>query len=89
MKWDAEKGAQNRRKHGVNFARTHDIDWTTAQFFTDDQHDYGEERQWARAMIGARLHTVVFVLRGDALRIISLRKANRRERAFYASENRS
>jgi uncharacterized protein len=86
MEWDDDKAAENLRKHGVDFARTRDIDWATAQFFTDDRRDYGEERQWARAMIGARLHIVVFVLRGDALRIISLRKANRRERAFYASE---
>lgn len=89
FEWDDNKAAANQRKHAVDFARVADIDWMTVQFFTDDRRDYGEERQFARVMIGARLFVVVFVLRGDALRIISLRKANRRERARYANDNRT
>jgi uncharacterized protein len=33
-----------------------------------------------------RLHVVCFCIRGDAYRIISFRKANRREEKLYAEE---
>ena len=39
------------------------------------------------ALWGQRLFCVAFTERGDALRIISLRKANRREVRFYVHEN--
>ncbi|HHW4671280.1 MAG TPA: BrnT family toxin, partial [Xylella fastidiosa subsp. multiplex] len=38
----------------------------------------------AKGYIGNRLHVMVFCLRGDAVRVISLRKANSREVRSYA-----
>jgi uncharacterized DUF497 family protein len=43
----------------------------------------------AMAPLGARLHVVVFVERGDERRIISARMANSREAAFYERETHS
>ena len=45
----------------------------------DTRHNYGEDRFQALGMIDGRLHFLVFTMRGDALRAISLRKANSRE----------
>ena len=86
FEWDAKKSAANQAKHDVDFAAVNDFQWDTAQIFTDDRRDYGEERQFARGLMGSRLFVVVFVLRGDATRLISLRKANRGERALYETE---
>ncbi|MCG5260166.1 BrnT family toxin [Cupriavidus gilardii] len=47
---------------------------------------YGETRYIAYAPIGTRLHCLVFTLRGDTLRAISLRKANFREVRDYEQE---
>ena len=36
--------------------------------------------------MNGRLHVVCYCIRGEAFRIISFRKANRREEKFYAEE---
>jgi len=48
-----------------------------------------EERFIALGLIGERLHSLVFTVRGNAVRVISLRKANRREELGYEQENKS
>ena len=45
--------------------------------------DHAEPRWIAIGFIGAVLHLVVFTERGDNIRIISLRKATRREARTY------
>ena len=53
----------------------------------DDRADYGELRIVALAPIGDRLFFVVFVDRDEGRRIISLRRANRREVNHYVRAN--
>jgi len=52
----------------------------------DTRLDYGEPRQIGYGPIGRRLYCVVFVNRGDTLRIVSLRKANNREISRYEAQ---
>jgi uncharacterized DUF497 family protein len=59
------------------------IQWDTALVSIDDRYDYGEPRLEAIGLIGSRLHVLVFNLRETTVRIISLRKANRREVRHY------
>ncbi|MBV8045984.1 MAG: BrnT family toxin [Paludibacterium sp.] len=61
--------------------------WDTALITQDGRRDYGEARSIAYAIWGARLYCVVYTDRGRSRRIISLRKANKREAAFYAANN--
>ena len=84
--WDVDKAAANLRKRKIAFDLVSAVDWKSARIFSDDRRDYGEERQIARAMIGVQLFVIVFVLRGDTMRLISFKKANRRERALYGNE---
>ena len=49
----------------------------------DVRRNYGERRIVAYGLIRGRLHVCVYTLRNDAYRIISLRKANRREIDAY------
>lgn len=84
LDWDDEKRAQNLRERGIDFASARQFDWASAQVFIDDRIDYGEDRFLARGNIDGRLHILVYTLRGDNLRVISLRKANHRERRRYA-----
>jgi len=81
--WDDHKAACNRRNHGVDFTSIIDFDWEAAMVIEDQRKDYGERRFIAYGPIGNRLHCVVFTLRDDVIRIISLRKANCREVARY------
>ena len=49
----------------------------------DTRYDYGESRFVLLGMVQKRLFSLVYTPRGDALRIISARKANARERKRY------
>ena len=86
LEWDPVKNRSNVRQHGLSFDAANAFDWNSAKVILDDRKDYGEARFQARGLIGERLHMLVFTLRNGRLRIISLRKANRREQRAYAIE---
>lgn len=79
--WDESKRQANLAKHGVDFAWMVAFEWDTALVDLEENH---EESRWiARGFIGTVLHFVVFTERGETIRIISLRKATRREVGDY------
>lgn len=82
--FDPLKNSLNLDKHGVSLEQARLIEWDTAYIVPDERHDYGEQREIAIAYIGMRLHVIVYVERKAVLRIISLRKANKREIERYA-----
>lgn len=84
--WDEGKNEQNQRKHGLSFENIEFADWEWALILPDARRDYGEARFLAYLPIAGRLHAVIYVDRGEVRRIISLRKANVRERKFYEKE---
>lgn len=83
--WDEAKRAKTLSERGIDFAVVEDFDWDSAQIRVDRRRDYGEARRIARGLIKNRLFILAFVLRGDVIRVISLRKANKREQRSYAS----
>jgi uncharacterized DUF497 family protein len=85
--FDPGKAASNKAVHGVDFADARDFDWQTALVAEDDRMDYGERRFVALGLIGPRVHVMVFTYRGATVRIISLRKANRREVKRYGQKS--
>jgi uncharacterized protein len=87
FEWDPAKAAANLRKHAVSFdeAQTVFYDEFALQFF-DDEHSSDEERFLLLGMsAGAKLLIVCHCERkhGEVIRIISARKATKRESAFY------
>lgn len=84
ISFDTTKDAANLEKHGISLAAAAMIEWDDALTWADDRYNYGEARMCAIAYIGERLHSVVYVDRAEARRIISLRKANLREVKRYA-----
>jgi uncharacterized DUF497 family protein len=81
--FDPEKNERNIQERGISLARAADFNFETAIYIQDSRKDYGEVRVRSFGVIGNRLHALVFTVRGKALRIISLRKANRREVKRY------
>lgn len=77
--WDADKAQANLAKHGVAFEAVAGFDWQTAVEAEDTRYDYGETRMQALGKIGGRYHVLVYTWRADRIRVISLRKANRKE----------
>ena len=88
FEWDEAKRIANLAKHGVDFEAAREFDWDTSTQSLDRRKDYGEPRWWAHGLIGGRLHLIVFTRRADQIRVISLRKANPKERMSYEAETR-
>ena len=86
--WDDSKCKANVAKHGVDFLAAENFDWSNAIEVIDDRTDFGEERWITLGFIGNRLYVLIYTTRLDTIRIISLRKANKREREFYESQTK-
>lgn len=88
FEWDEDKAISNVKKHGLSFE-------LAAQVFLDDERlvivderfSYGEERFITLGHIAERLCVVVYTDRDDVIRIISARKANKREQTLYETYN--
>ena len=86
--FDPAKDAINQAKHGVTLALAEILFAGPHVTTTDDRFDYGEVRQIALGQIGGRVFVCVYVDRQAERRIISLRKANRREVTRYVQTHR-
>jgi uncharacterized DUF497 family protein len=85
--FDPEKNARNIAERGLSFERVADLDWATAVVTEDDRRDYGEVRLRVMACLGGRLHAAVVTPRGEDLRVISFRRASRREVRLYGKKD--
>lgn len=86
LEFDEAKSARNLKERGIRFGRFADIDVDTAVTIEDKRRPYGEQRLRVLAFIDGRLHAAVITPRGDRIRVISLRRANKREERTYAKE---
>ena len=80
IEFDPAKDQINLLKHGVSLAAAAEIDLGQAVVIEDRRFEYGETRFIAYAPVGDRLHVLWFTRRGSIVRVIGLRRANRRER---------
>jgi uncharacterized DUF497 family protein len=80
---DPTKDEGNLAKHGVSLAMASQLDWDAALVWVDDRFSYDEIRMIALAPAKNALYYVAFVDRGEVRRIISLRRAERREVKHY------
>ncbi|MGH9445629.1 MAG: BrnT family toxin [Terriglobia bacterium] len=88
--WDAAKATSNLRKHAVSFAEASSVFLDQTALTFDDPDHSDEEKREITIGVSAR-RRVVFVAhcaRGDRIRIISARRATRRERSQYAEKIR-
>ena len=83
IEFDPDKDQSNRDKHGVSLADAERMDLDAASVVADERRAYGEVRRQAYGLIDGRLHVLVFTMRGEVMRVISLRKANAREVRRY------
>jgi uncharacterized DUF497 family protein len=83
IEFDPAKDRTNVAKHGVSLALAAELDWEAALVWVDERFKYDELRMIALAPKTAILYYVAFVERGEVRRLISLRRANRREVKRY------
>jgi uncharacterized protein len=83
IEFDPAKDATNLARHGLSLALAGKLDWDAALVWVDDRFAYDELRMIALAPEAETLYYVAFVDRGEVRRIISLRRAERREVKHY------
>jgi uncharacterized DUF497 family protein len=81
--FDPAKDAVNQAKHGVSLALAEILFAGPHISMADDRFDYGEAREIAFGLIHDRLFVCVYADREQERRVISLRKANKREVMRY------
>ncbi|HEX5037724.1 MAG TPA: BrnT family toxin [bacterium] len=88
FEWDEAKNKSNRTKHGVWFEEAQSVFYDPKGLFSDDYaHSDEEDRYFMVGMSSAaRVLVVIHCYRdsGECIRIISARKATRKEIQFYA-----
>ena len=83
FEWDEAKHARNLALRGVGFDAGTTIFVGPLVEWPDDREDYGEARVRAVGICNGEVLHVVFTDRGEVRRIISVRRANRRERTAW------
>jgi uncharacterized DUF497 family protein len=84
FEWDRDKNDRNRRVRGFGFefaVRIFDGDVLERQ---DLRRNYGEARIVATGLVEGKCLTLVYTLRGNRRRVISARRADRKERYAYS-----
>ncbi len=87
FEFDPAKDRANQAKHGVSLVLAVELDWEAALVWIDGRFEYSETRMIALVPRTGILYCVAFADRGEVRRIISLRRANRREVKHYVQSH--
>jgi len=79
FEWDEAKDARTMQERGFGFDDASRIFSGHVVSWADNRRDYGEQRFRAVGETEGDILHVVFTWRGDVMRIISVRRANRKE----------
>ena len=84
FEWDGDKAESNHRMHGVGFEEATKVfdDPLRIEWF-DDRRDYGEYRFLVLGEVYGRVRLVAYTMRGETIRPIHARLANKRQRDTY------
>lgn len=86
LEYDPVKRTSNLDKHRVDFEDARRFEFSSALAWEDERKDYGETRWVAIGLLDNRLHVICFTQVIAGIRVISLRKANKREVNIYANQ---
>lgn len=83
FEWDEQKSQLNLLKHGLSFHDAWAVFAGPCLTFEDERFDYEEPRFITLGQLEGRVVVIAHTPRGAKTRIISMRKANSRERRHY------
>ena len=84
--YDLTKNAKNISERDLPFSKVADFQWDSAIFTEDVRKDYPESRFIAVGYLDDRLHVLCFSETDLGIRVISFRKANKREEKYYEKD---
>ena len=85
VEFDEAKRTATLKARGLDLARAAEVFDGATLTTQDDRRDYGEDRYITVGFLDEAMVVLVWTPRGTAYRIISMRKANERERRLYGS----
>ena len=89
IEFDPIKSEKNERERGLPFELVAHFVWHTAQAEDDTRFPYPERRVVTTGFFGDRLHVVSFTPIAGGVRIISFRKASKKEIRKYEEKKAS
>ena len=84
FEYDNEKSRANKAKHGIDFEEAQAL-WDDADLLEIEARSSDEPRTLVIGRIGERHWSAIITLRGNKIRIISVRVSRREEREVYES----
>jgi uncharacterized DUF497 family protein len=84
IEFDSSKREKTLAERGLDFARAGEVFTEVHVTFSDARFAYGEPRFNTVGLLDGRMVVVAWTPRGEARRIISMRKANDREQARFS-----
>ena len=81
--WDPAKNRSDFAKHGLDFEDAEQVLDGNCFTVEDRCFIYGERRLITKGLLDGRAVVMAHVQRGDSNRIVSMRRANRREQKIY------
>ncbi|MDY6836808.1 MAG: BrnT family toxin [Thermodesulfobacteriota bacterium] len=88
FEWNETKSLRNKRKHGIDFETATDL-WNDGNRVELHASHPLEDRGIMIGEIGKKLWTAIFTMRGETTRIISVRRARKREGELYGQKGTS
>lgn len=83
FEWDENKNKANLKKHDISFEVASEIFQSLTLTSEISTHEYGEQRHISIGIVEDIVITVIHTKRGEKTRIISARKASKKERNIY------
>jgi uncharacterized DUF497 family protein len=84
IEFDEVKRNRTLAERGLDFGRAGEVFASVNVTFKDDRAEYGEPRFNTVGVLDGRMVVLAWTTRGEARRIISMRKANEREKARFS-----
>ncbi len=82
FEYDPNKSASNKIKHGIDFEEAKEL-WNGCYISFDILRDCGEPRFGVIGMLYDKHWTAIATMRGDKIRIISVRRSHKDEEVFF------
>jgi uncharacterized DUF497 family protein len=86
IEFDPFKRMMTLAERGLDMARAGEVFEKNHLTVQDDRREYGEDRFISIGLIDGRMVVIAWTPRGEAIRIISMRKANDREQETYGKQ---
>lgn len=86
IEYDLNKSQRNIEERNLSFDEVAFFEWQSAVIVPDVRFDYPESRFTATGYLNGRLHVLCFTPIQGGVRVISFRKANKREVKRYETQ---